>query len=300
MVLLTALPGCSAPEPEGAPVSWEQRLAAGRLAQAEDLLARGDREGARQTAALALAEGRRAAHLPTMARALALLAALEGNVLKLQEALTQLEQLDDVDGLARARLMLAELAVSAGRPDIAVPAVEAAVAALPDNLHGRAEAAATEARVYHLQAAALRLAGRQSEAAASERRAALALTVLPDSELLPLRAEIAQACGDDLFREHDARGAVARHAQAAACAREAGDRAAELRALASLAADFELDGRWREAADHSERALRLALELRDGASARAVAARGLSALRVLGEPSWSSRWRSFEEALAAD
>jgi len=300
VVLLTGLAGCGTVEPAGAPISWEQRLAVGRLQQALDQLERGDRAGARRTAELALAEASRAAHLPTMANAKALLAALEGNVVRLQEALAQLEQLGDEVGLARARLMLAELAVSADRPDIAVPALQAAVAALPDDPRGRIESAATEARVYHLQAAALRLAGRAQEAAASERRAALALSVLPDAELLRLRAEIAQACGDDLYREFDARGALAQHARAAACAREAGERATELHALAALAADFELDGRWREAADHSERALRLAHELGETAVARAVAQRGLVALRVLREPETSARWRAFEEALPGD
>jgi len=127
--------------------------------------------------------------------------------------------------------------------------------------------------------------------------AALALTLLPDKEQLVLRAGVAQGCGDDLYRVLDARGAIAQHAQAANCARLAGERALELRALASLAADFGLDGQWRASADHSERALRLALDLHDTGTAHEAAARGLQALRELREPESSARWQVFEQAL---
>ena len=296
--LLTGLLACSSPSFESTlPQTWEQRLAAGRLQQAEVLLEQGDTVGARRTAEVALAEARQAAHSPTIARAMALVGALRGDVIQLQEALARLERLGDAEGVASARFMLAEVAVRAGRADIAVPAMEAAVAALPDSLSAHMHSARAEARVYHLQAAALRLARRYSEAASAERRAALCLSVLPDNQQLALRTEIAQACGDDLYRAFDARGAVARHAQAANCARLVGDQAAELRAIASMAADFGLDGQWHEAADHSERALRLALDLSDPVTARDAAARGLQALRALREPESSPRWRIFEQAL---
>jgi hypothetical protein len=180
--------------------------------------------------------------------------------------------------------MLAELAVSANRPDIAVPAMQAAVAMLPSNLAGQLDSAATQARVYHLLAAALRQAHVYPEAAAAERRASLALTLLPDKEQLVLRADVA-------------RGAIAQHAQAANCARLAGEHALELRALAALAADFSLDGQWNASADHSERALRLALDLHDTAAAHDAANRGLQALRALHEPDSSVRWQVFEQAL---
>lgn len=295
---VTGLPGCSStPSAQHAPVTWQQRLALGRLEQAEKLLDGGDREGARRTAEVALIEARQAAHPPTIARAMALLAALRGDVIQLQQATEMLERLGDEPGLARARLMLAELAVSANRPDIAVPAMQAAVAALPSNLSGQLDSAATQARVYHLLAAALRQAQRYPEAASAERRAALALTLMPDKEQLLLRAGVAQGCGDDLYRILDARGAIALHAQAANCARLAGERTVELRALAALAADFGLDGQWSASADHSERALRLALDLHDTATAREAAARGLQALRALREPESSVRWQVFEQAL---
>ena len=294
----TGLPGCSSSPPaEHAPITWQQRLALGRLEQAEKLLDKGDLEAARRTAEVALTEARQAAYPPSIARAMALLAALRGDVLQLQEATGMLERLGDEPGLARARLMLAELAVSANRPDIAVPAMQAAVAALPSNLGGQLDSAPTQARVYHLQAAALRQAQRYPEAASAERRAALALSLLPDKEQLLLRAGVAQGCGDDLYRILDARGAIAHHAQAANCARLAGERALELRALAAMAADFGLDGQWRASADHSERALRLALDLHDAAAAHDAANRGLQALRELREPESSARWQVFEQAL---
>jgi hypothetical protein len=294
----TGLPGCSShPAAESAPITWQQRLALGRLEQAEKLLDGGDLEGARRTAEVALTEARQAAYPPTIARAQALLAALRGDVLQLQEATDMLARLDDSAGLARARLMLAELAVSANRPDIAVPAMQAAVDALPTDLSGQLDSAATRARVYHLQASALRLGHLFPEAAAAERRAALVLTLLPDKEQLLLRAAVAQGCGDDLYRILDARGAIAKHAEAANCARLAGERALELRALACLAADFGLDGQWRASADHSERALRLALDLHDSAAAHDAAHRGLQALREMHEPASSARWQVFEQAL---
>ncbi|HEX5009008.1 MAG TPA: hypothetical protein VFY71_01310 [Planctomycetota bacterium] len=294
----TGLTGCSShPASEGAPITWEQRLALGRLEQAEKLLDGGDLEGARRTAEVALTEARQAAHPPTIARAQALLAALRGDVIQLQEATDMLERLQDAPGLAHARLMLAELAVSANRPDIAVPAMRAAVAALPSDLGGQLDSAATQARVFHLQAAALREGHLFPEAAAAERRASLLLTLLPDKEQLLLRAGVAQGCGDDLYRILDARGAIVQHAHAANCARLAGERALELRALASLAADFGLDGQWRASADHSERALRLALDLHDTSAAHDAANRGLQALRELHEPASSARWQVFEQAL---
>ncbi|MBM3985097.1 MAG: hypothetical protein FJ296_05315, partial [Planctomycetes bacterium] len=238
------------------PLTWPQRLAVGRLDQAEAEFARGD-PAARVTAAKALAEARAAGHPPTIARAQALLGALEANLPRLQDGLHQLELLDDTAGAASARLWLAELAVQAGRPDVAVPVLAAAVAALPSNISGRIEAAGTEARVYHLQAAALRLAADYPAAAAAERRAALALTLLPEDELLPLRTAVAQACGDDLLRAGDARASLARFADASSLARRAADRPAELRAVVSLAASLHLDGRHAEAADHCQRALYL-------------------------------------------
>jgi len=296
LALALALAACRA-DPDPAPLTWSQRLAAGRLDQAEAEFERGALATARATAALALADARAAGHPPTIASAQALLGALEGNLPRLQDGLAQLELLDDTAGAASARLWLAELAVQANRPDLAVPVMQAAVAALPSNLSNRLESAGTEARVYHLQATALRLAAEYPAAAAAERRAALALTLLTEDEVLPLRTAVAQACGDDLLRAGNARGALSRHAEAASLARRAGDRAAELRAIASLAAGLHLDGRYREAADHCTRALRLARDLSDGVAMREAGARGLAALQALGEPAASPRWEEFRQAV---
>lgn len=293
--LALLLAACASEPP---PLTWSQRLAAGRLDQAQAQWAAGDPAGARQSAEQALAEARAAGHGPTMARAQALLGALQSSLPRLQDGLTQLEALGDAEGLAAARLWLAELAVQARRPDLAVPVTEAVLASLPADAASRLQAAPTEARVRHLQAAALRLSGRQPEAAAAERQAALALSLLPEDELLTLRIAVAQACGDDLLLTGDARGALARHAQAAALARQAGDPAAEVRAITSLAAGLYLDGRYREAADHCERALRLARSTGDGNAARDLGARGLAALQALGEPIGSARWEQFRRAVS--
>jgi tetratricopeptide (TPR) repeat protein len=295
LCLLLAFPACQA-DPTLAPLTWSQRLAVGRLDQAEAEFGRGD-PAARITAGLALAEARAAGHAPTIAQAQALLGALEGNLPRLQDGLHQLELLGDTAGAASARLWLAELAVQAGRPDVAVPVLAAAVAALPSNLSGRLESAGTEARVYHLQATALRLDADFPAAAAAERRAALALTLLPEDELLPLRTAVAQACGDDLLRAGDARAALARFAEASSLARRSADRPAELRALVSLATGLHLDGHHAEAADHCQRALYLARALSDATATREAGARGLSALQALGEPANSPRWEEFRLAL---
>lgn len=295
LLLGLALPACQA-DPPPPTLTWSQRLAIGRLDHAEAEFNRGD-PAARATTAQALAEARAAGHPPTIARAQALLGALEGSLPRLQDGLHQLELLGDTAGAAAARLWLAELAVQARRPDVAVPVLETAVALLPSNLSGRLESASTEARVYHLHAAALRLAADFPAAAAAERRAALALTLLPEDELLPLRTAVAQACGDDLLRAGDARAALARFAEASSLARRAADRPAEQRAIAALAAGLQLEGRPAEAADHCLRALRLARELSDATATREAGARGLSLLHALGEPAHSPRWEEFRLAV---
>jgi tetratricopeptide (TPR) repeat protein len=294
--LLTAL-ACSSPPPEQ-PLTWEQRLAAGRLDQAQALLEQGDLPAARRTAELSLKDAQHSAWVAGIGRSLAMLSFLREDIVSLQEAVERLRSVGDTPGLVRAQLWLAELAVRAGRADVAVPAAEEALAALPRSPSAQIDSASTEARVRHLHAAALRLSGRAADAAASERRAALLLSLLPDDQLLPLRAAVAQGCGDDLYRAGDARGALERHAQAAECAHRTGDRAAELQAIASLAIDFALAQRFNDAVDHGLRALHLARELQDVPTQRAVATRGLAALRALAEPPTSARWLDFSAALA--
>src|SRR5215510_1369630 len=90
----TGLPGCTShPPAESAPITWQQRLALGRLEQAEKLLDAGDLEGARRTSEVALTEARQAAYPPAIARAQALLAALRGDVIQLKDATDMLERL---------------------------------------------------------------------------------------------------------------------------------------------------------------------------------------------------------------
>jgi hypothetical protein len=295
--LLLAPAACSSPR-TGEPMTWDQRLAAGRLDEAQTLFDKGDVPRARRSAEQALQESRQSAWVAGIGRSMALLALLREDVIGLQDALDMLVKAGDADGAAKTRLALAELAVRAGRADVAVAATADALAALPHDTGTQIATAPTEARVQHLRASALRLAGRTDEAAAAERRASLLLSLLPDKQELPLRAAVAQGCGDDLYHAGDARGALARHAQAAECARRAGDRAAELRATAALAADFALGLQWNEAADHGIRALHIARELQDTATERAVAARGLDALRALHEPETSGRWRDFSATFA--
>jgi hypothetical protein len=295
---LLSAAACSGPVRDD-PLTWEQRLAAGRLDQAQALLDQGDLQAARRTAEIALSESRQSAWVAGIGRSMAMLSLLREDIVGLQDALALLQTTGDEQAVAQAQLALAELAVRAGRADVAVPAAEAALSTMPRDASTQIATAGIEARVRHLHAAALRLAGRTTEAAASERRASLALSLLPDQELLPLRAAVAQGCGDDLYRAGDAHGAIARHAQAAECAHRAGERAAELTATAALAADFALDERWNESADHALRALRLARELKDVAAERAVAARGLDSLRALHEPETSVRWRDFASSLGS-
>ncbi|MHC5210331.1 MAG: tetratricopeptide repeat protein [Planctomycetota bacterium] len=142
----------------------------------------------------------------------------------------------------------------------------------------RERAARLAARRHHATASALRLLGRGYEADAEERQSWLALSLLPDEELLPLRFAVALARGVDAASNGRGGEALDWHARASDLARRLGDRPGELAAVSALATDLVGLGRVDDALHHYQRALDLAQELGDLASARGLARQALAAL----------------------
>jgi len=327
--LVLAGSACSILPPAPAASSWEARLADAQVAQAESLAAAapgppgpvrrdahpgrpaegaasGPADDAPRRAALAaaraaLAAARQAAYPAASARALLLIGHLDGDLGASTEALSLFRGLGDADGVTKARLQLAELAVGAGQPTAALgwlAPLQADPAAAPegDSPLGRQQIALAAARIHHLQAAALRQQGRRADALSRERRASIALSLLPDDQQLPLRLGVTQALGDDHAGAADFQRALEQHARAASLSRALGDARAELAALAGLCGDLAGLGRFKDAADHCTRALALAQELHDRTRARDLALAGLALLGAMGEPHTTDRWRAFDAA----
>ena len=71
-------------------------------------------------------------------------------------------------------------------------------------------------------------------------------------------------------------------------------------AITSISRDLEAMDRARDAVDHCERALDIALELDERAHAKALAQRALQLLVILGETPGSERWLHFSAVLKRD
>ncbi len=291
------LGGCAAGgEP---PDPWLSRVAAGQLERAQAEAGAGHREAARRLASEALLAARQTASLPVMAQAQLLLGRLDDDALRIGDALHLFTVVDDPAGRAQAGLAMAELAVRSGQVDLALERLAAASRDLDGVPAGRDERARTEARVDHLHATALRLAGRRAEAAAHERRAQLSLSLLRDEELQPLRISVCQSLGDDCAADRDFAQAVTHHARASDLSRRAGDAAGELAAAESLALDMLGLQRTADAYAHCVRALKLAVALEDRERTDALLARSRQLLTELGDAPGSARWRTLA-AIAAD
>lgn len=289
--------GAACAEPATQPPTWATLRAEGQLERAMQAEARRDLPTARELASTALDESRAAALVSVSARSMALLGRLDGDHLMLLDAIDLLEALGETEALVRARIDLAGLAVDGGQLPLASAQLDAALVLLDEAELDRPTHAHLAARAWHTYAAALRKAGERAAALSRERQANLMLSLLDDADLQRLRLEIAQRMGDDFAATSDPRQAFQQHSRASALARELEDRRAELVAITSLTRDLEAMERFRDAVDHCGRALDIALELNDTASAAALANRALQMLMTLGERPGSERWERFSAFL---
>lgn len=257
-------------------------MAAAQLERAEALASAGDRTGALDAARIGLEQAREAAHLPTIARGQLTLGRLTEDVGRIEDAIALYAAVGEAPAEAEARLALARLALRARAASVALAQLDA-LAALPGQglPAGPDERALVEAERHHVRAAALRLSGRQAEAAAAERQARLSLTLVDDRLGRPLQLAVRQALGDDLALAGAWQDAAAEHARAAALARALDDARAQLLATAALAADLEGLRRWADAFDQCLIALRLAHRVDAPAAIGVLAVRGRRALDAL-------------------
>jgi tetratricopeptide (TPR) repeat protein len=232
-----------------------------------------------------------------MGKAQLLLGDLDGDLLRLSQAAAILESQDDHAGVAAARIRSAELLLDGGRARQALPLLREAARSERRVERSREQVARLAARRHHLTASALRQLGREQEAAVEERQSSLALTLLPDDDLLDLRRGVALARGADAAAGGRHEEALGWNAQASALARRLGDRLAELAAVTALAADFAALGRVDDALHHQLRALDLAREVASRGSTVIVAQQALALLDTLAPD--DVRRAPFEAALAA-
>jgi tetratricopeptide (TPR) repeat protein len=277
--------------------SWAAKRAEVQLQRALASEAEGDLLRAHELAGVALDESREAVHPPTTARAMALLGRLEGDHLLLLKAINLLDALGETAALIRARLDLAELAVASGQFRMAAAQTDAALTLLEAAELGRQEDARLAARAWHTYAEALREAGAPGAARSRQRQASLMLSLLDDSELPQLRLAVSQRLGDDHAAASDYRQAFQQHSRASFLARDQGNRLAEMIAVTSLSLDLGAMDRPRDAVDHCERALAIALELNEQEHAAVLAQRALQFLVILGETPGSERWALFSTVL---
>jgi len=155
-----------------------------------------------------------------------------------------------------------------------------------------------EAPLHHLRARALTDLGRGDEAFTAERRAAQALSVLDDAELLPLRRAVAQNLGD----HHAARGdfiqAFEQHSRASSLAQGLGEQDAEFNAVSGMSRDLVGMGRWLDAADHARRGVQLARHELDHERARDLGLEALGWLEGHPSPEAAARREALLAALA--
>ena len=303
-LLLASCSSGAGPRPHDGTATWEQTVARATAARAEDLAALGETERALATAEQALLAAREAHDPRAEARALALLGRLSGSSTSVARAAELARELGDADMARLTDLLLAEQLLAEGDAPGALALGDALLQGHESVLEDQQQALAAmlagahfEARVQHLRSRALRSLERWNEMDLAARRARLALSLVPDDELLELR----YAVDMDVAQGHVIGGrldvAFGLHAKAALHAREAGNRLGECLALRWMARDLAGMGRDRDAVTHLERAYDVARELGDVPLSRSLAKEGLSLLHSLDEPLDSPRFARFRAAL---
>ena len=295
-VLLLGLAGACATTADPS-ISWQARTADAELERALDAESKGEREQALELGRRALQHAREAAALGTVGRALLLVGRTDSDLMACLEAIEVFEHQGDRAGVAEAQIAAASLLLELGQASEALGHARASRSALEDAELGRTPWARLSARVHHGTARALRSLDRIDEARSEERQADLALSLLDDADLVPLRVEVQLALGMDAELLDDPGHAIEHYSRALSLARRAGDGPAQLAALTGIVSALTDLQRYADAVAHCERALDLARELGDAGQVQELGRRGLALLALLGDPAGSSRRRAFEQAL---
>jgi tetratricopeptide (TPR) repeat protein len=265
-LLLLGLAGACATTADPS-ISWQARTADAELERALDAESKGEREQALELGRRALQHAREAAALGTVGRALLLVGRTDSDLMACLEAIEVFEHQGDRAGVAEAQIAAASLLLELGQASEALGHARASRSALEEAELGRTPWARLSARVHHGTAQALRSLDRIDEARSEERQADLALSLLDDADLIPLRVEVQLAwawttsCGRAVAAiEQLQPGAVA-----GPHARRRGRQLAALTGVVSALTDLQ---RYADAVSHCERALELARELGDAARCR--------------------------------
>jgi len=289
--------GCGAPA--GPPISWTARTAEAELERAQAAVKQGDRERALDLGRRALQDARKAAALGTVGRALTLVGQQEVNLAPCLEAIEIFQQIGDVAGLIDAQLGAAEVLLAVGHPDQAALHLEQAGSALERAQFERPQWARVAARLRHSTAVAQRELGQREQAQASERQAELALSLLADTEEMPLRIAVQLGLGAAEASRGWPDRAMGHYGRVLEMAQVTGDRRGQIDALTGMVVALADLHRYSDAVSRCERALALATDLDDQGQVRRLGLLGLQLLDLLGEEADSGRRRAFEEALLA-
>ena len=295
IIASAALLALSCATPEGS-ADWDSHYATALCVRAETLLGEGRAEEAQVAAEEALEQARALGDTAAEGRARYILALVGRSPEQLEAARRLLDDAPLGSEAWRTRLVLAQLALDAGELESATADLQSVLRETKewDDVRQRAHA---EAVASHLMARIQWLRGEEDKARASDRWAALQLTLVPESELLPLRRAVAQSVGDDNARRFLYADAFAQHARAANIAARLGDNEARLLASRCMSRDLMLQGRLADAIDHYQRAVTLARSLERWNTAVDIAHEALDWMDSRGEPWNSERRRPFNLTL---
>jgi tetratricopeptide (TPR) repeat protein len=242
--------------------------------RADDLLAEGRRDEAREAAteALALPEG--TLDERSRARAMTVLGELDDDLELLTGARDLLLAQAPPPATWEVRLLVADRLLDAGRLAEALIELDGVVAEAEEHPE-HVVRAMHEAPARRLRSAALRRLGRLDEARADDRRAALVLSLVPDDVLPELRLSLALVLGDDALAMDRPAEAYALHARARTLAAALGDGTAESRALLTQSRALAAQGRFHDAADRALLTAERARAVGEAELARRAALEGL-------------------------
>lgn len=290
---ITAAAGCAGPSGNG--VAWEQAEVAALVDHAWRLADEGREDEALEQAHAVGARAEVLGETLTAARAHLLVARLEGDLDRARYAYGVLVASGDAVQCVQGAREMAALADARGETALALEAFDEALAhAASITDHGARGRAL--APLHAERARMLAGEGRPDAALGAFRQARLALTLVPDDELLALRVEVLEALAAHARARGEHDEAFALGARAAQYAAEAQHPRDEIRLLAAQADDLLALGRTQAAADRIERAFTRADEVDDPELRDAVARRGLAILATLGEDG-SARHSAYSAAL---